>query len=220
MKINRYIDHTLLKPVATPEQIIRLCEEARRYDFFSVCVNSSYVTLAASCLEDSDVKVCTVIGFPLGAMSTAGKMFEAVNAIEQGADEIDMVIHIGHLKAGNDDYVKTDIMAVKEAIGDKTLKVILETSELTGLEIAKGTLLSVISGADFIKTSTGFASGGASPEAVQIMKQAAQGKAKIKASGGIRDAETARKYIEMGVDRLGVSAGVAIMEGSVSGESY
>lgn len=220
MQINRYIDHTLLKPQAGRNDIVRLCSEAKTYDFHSVCVNGSFVALAKTCLKRTDVKVCAVVGFPLGAMSTEAKAFEAKDAISEGADEIDMVIHIGHLKNGKHDLVEKDIRAVKEAIGDKILKVILETTFLSEGQIERGCLLSIKAGADFVKTSTGFGGGGATMEAVEIMKRVVGEKAKIKASGGIRDFETAQQFINAGVHRLGVSAGVAIMEGLSSNEDY
>ena len=218
--ISRYIDHTLLKPSSTKEDIIRLCDEAKAYEFCSVCVNGSYVELAKNELENSNVKVCTVVGFPLGAMSTKSKAFEAEQAIKDGADEIDMVLNIGMLKSAEYELVLRDIQAVKKACADKILKVILEISELSDSEIVKACELCVEAGADFVKTSTGFSSGGATLEAVAIMKEAVNSKAKIKASGGIRDYETAMKFINLGVHRLGVSAGIAIVEGGQGGDDY
>ncbi|MBT8266515.1 MAG: deoxyribose-phosphate aldolase [Bacteroidia bacterium] len=220
MKLNSYIDHTLLKPTATKNEIIKLCNEAITYDFFAVCVNGCYVALANELLSDSSVKVCSVIGFPLGAMATEAKVFEAKNAIAQGADEIDMVINLGALKNKHYDFVFDDINQVKKAIGDHTLKVILEISELSYDEISKASSICVDAKADFVKTSTGFSSGGASIEAINIMKKAINGKAKMKASGGIRDYDTAKTYIDLGVDRLGVSSGIAIMNGTKSNSNY
>ncbi|MBT8260854.1 MAG: deoxyribose-phosphate aldolase [Flavobacteriaceae bacterium] len=218
--LNKYIDHTLLKPTATESDIILLCEEAKQYNFFSVCINSCFVKLAKIILKDSSVKVCTVVGFPLGAMETTSKAFEAKTAIENGADEIDMVINIGFLKSRDYDAVLNDISAVKKATGNKTLKVILETCDLTKDEIIKACELCVEAKADFVKTSTGFSQGGAQLADVKIMKKTVKDKAKIKASGGIRDYETAMHFVDLGVDRLGVSAGVAIMNGERSNSDY
>ena len=220
MKLNTYIDHTLLKPTATESEIIKLCKEANQYNFFSVCVNSCYVPIAAEALRYSDVKVCTVVGFPLGAMSTKSKVFEAQNAVEYGADEIDMVINIGLLKSRNYVAVFKDINDVKRAIGNKTLKVILEISELSKNEIVKACDICVDAGADFVKTSTGFSKSGATLTAVKIMKKTVKDNAKIKASGGIRDAETAYKYIEAGVDRIGASAGISMINNQTSTIAY
>ena len=218
--LNKYIDHTLLKSTATPQDIVVLCDEAIAYDFFSVCVNSSYVSLAKKQLNNTDVKVCSVIGFPLGAMSTRAKVFEAETAIADGATEIDMVINVGHLKSEAYDTVLADIKNVKEAIGDNILKVILEISELTNNEIIKACELCLTANVDFVKTSTGFSSSGATLDAAKLMLQIVNGKAKVKASGGIRDYETAKKYIDLGVDRLGVSAGIAIIKGTTANTDY
>lgn len=218
--VNKYIDHTLLKSTATKQDIITLCQEALKYDFFSVCVNGSYAKLAAMELQDSNVKVCCVVGFPLGTMSSNAKAFEANQAIEDGANEIDMVMNLGAFKSGDFDKVKRDIRAVKEAVGCITLKVILETCELDEAEIVKACEICLDASADFVKTSTGFGSGGATESAVKLMKQTVGNRAKIKASGGIRDLETAQAYIGLGVDRLGVSSGVAIMEGLKSNSDY
>ncbi|PWJ39961.1 deoxyribose-phosphate aldolase [Sediminitomix flava] len=221
MEINKYIDHTVLKATTTEADIIKLCEEAVKYNFFSVCVNSSYVPLAAEHTKGSEVAVCSVIGFPLGAMSTESKVFEAKNAIENGATEIDMVINVGWLQSGKSEAVYEEIKAIKEAIGSNLLKVIIETCYLSDDEKKLASELSVKANADFVKTSTGFGTGGATFEDIQIMKDAVAGKAKLKASGGVRDFETAKKYIDMGVSRLGTSNGIAIMEGKeVSGDSY
>ena len=218
--LNKYIDHTLLKPTATESDIIQLCEEAKQYDFFSVCVNSCFADLAYTFLKDTDVKVCCVVGFPLGAMDTKAKAFEARNAIADGASEIDMVINIGFLKSRDYKAVLKDIAEVKQAIGNHTLKVILETCELTKEEIIKASELCVEANADFVKTSTGFGSGGATLADVKIMKKTVKNRAKVKASGGIRDRETAIHYLDLGVDRLGVSSGIAIMEGKRSNAAY
>ena len=218
--LNKYIDHTLLKPVATPQDIITLCEEAIQYNFFSVCVNSCYVRLAKEHIKKSDVAVCSVVGFPLGAMHTNAKVFEAKQAINNGASEIDMVLNIGHLKSGYYQLVLEDIKKVKDAIGKNVLKVILEISELTNDEIVKACELCLEANADFVKTSTGFSSSGATIEATKLMLEKVNGKAKVKVSGGIRDYETTKKYIDLGADRLGVSAGIAIMNGITGNTDY
>lgn len=220
MELNRFIDHTLLKPTATEGDIIKLCSEARSYNFYSVCVNSSYVPLAKEALKDSQVKICTVVGFPLGATSTEAKVFEAIKAVEQGADEIDMVINIGFLKSNNYVAVLKDISAVKNAIGKTPLKVILEISELSKNEIVKASEICLDANADFVKTSTGFSKSGATLTAVKIIKKTIRNKAKIKASGGIRDNETAQKYIDVGVERLGTSSGIAIVSDTFSTADY
>ncbi|GGZ94035.1 deoxyribose-phosphate aldolase [Algibacter mikhailovii] len=213
---SQYIDHTLLKATATKRDIIKLCEEAKTYNFFAVCVNSSFVALAKAQLIESDVKICSVVGFPLGAMSTEAKAQEAASAIRNGADEIDMVINIGLLKGKDFDGVKNDIAAVKKQLPKNNLKVILETCYLDDIEIIKASELAIESGADFIKTSTGFGSRGASKKDIKLMKSASQGLAKIKASGGIKDAKTALEYINQGVHRLGTSSGIAIVTGEKS----
>jgi deoxyribose-phosphate aldolase len=218
--LNKYIDHTLLKPIATETDIIQLCEEAKQYHFFSVCVNSAFVALAYKFLADEDVKICSVVGFPLGAMDADSKAFEAKQAIENGADEIDMVLNIGFLKSRDYKAVLEDIVKVKSAIGDHTLKVILETCYLTKDEIIKACELCVEANADFVKTSTGFGTGGATLADVKIMKKTVKDKAKVKASGGIRDYETAKHFVDLGVDRLGVSSGIAIMNGEKSDADY
>ena len=210
MKLNKYIDHTLLKPEATEEQILKLCDEALEYDFYSVCVNSCYVPLAVDKLSGSDVKVAAVAGFPLGAMSTASKVFEAREAVEAGASEIDMVINVGALKEGRYEYVLHEIAALVDVC--PCLKVIIETCLLTDEEIVKACELAVEAGADFVKTSTGFSTGGATSEDVALMRETVGNKAKVKASGGIRTLADAEKFIELGADRLGCSAGVQIMK--------
>ncbi len=209
--LNTYIDHTLLKATATEEDIKKLCNEAVEYQFYAVCVNSSYVAFAKAQLAQSNVKVCSVVGFPLGAMSTPTKVFEAKQAVADGADEIDMVMNIGLLKSENFDAVWKEIEAVKNAIGDKVLKVILEICELNTTEIIKASELALLSGADYLKTSTGFGIGGATIEAVRLMKCVAENNAKIKASGGIRDKKTVLEYIIAGADRIGTSSGIAIV---------
>ncbi|OIQ29027.1 MAG: deoxyribose-phosphate aldolase [Bacteroidetes bacterium MedPE-SWsnd-G2] len=220
MNLNQYIDHTLLKASATEGEILELCKEANAYDFKTVCVNSCYVSLAKQSLENSKVGVCTVIGFPLGAMSTEAKVYEAKKAKQDGADEIDMVINLGFLKSKNYVAVYKDISDVKRAIGKTTLKVILEISELSKNEIVRACEICVDANADFVKTSTGFAKGGATLTAVKIMKKTVKDQAKIKASGGIRTLESAKKYIDAGVERIGTSSGVAILSGTVSNSKY
>ena len=220
MNLNRYIDHTLLSASATEADILQLCNEAIKYNFYSVCVNSGYVPLAKQALGKSDVKVCTVVGFPLGAMSREAKLFEAKTAIDQGASEIDMVINIGRLKSQNYIAVLKEISDMKSAIGRTTLKVILEISELSKNEIVKACEICIDAKADFVKTSTGFSKSGATLTAVKIMRKTVRDKLKIKASGGIRDAETALKYIDIGVDRIGASSGVAMMNNLTSDATY
>lgn len=220
MEINRYIDHTLLKPTASEKDIINLCKEAIEYKFYSVCVNSCYVRLAKEFTKNSNVKVCSVIGFPLGAMSTKAKVFEAKQAVEDGADEIDMVINIGFLKSQNYLAVLKDITDVKNAIGKIPLKVILEISELSKNEIIKACEICLDAKADFVKTSTGFSKSGATLTAVRIMKKTVRENAKIKASGGIRDYDTAIKYIESGAERLGTSSGIDIVNKQLSTADY
>ncbi|WNH10757.1 deoxyribose-phosphate aldolase [Thalassobellus suaedae] len=214
--INKYIDHTLLKATATKNDIIQLCNEAIEYQFYSVCVNSCYVTLAKQVLQDTSIKICSVIGFPLGAMSTTAKVAETKQAILDGADEIDMVLNIGLLKSKDFDAVWKEIETIKNIIPHHTLKVILETCYLEDLEIIKASELALQSGADFIKTSTGFGTGGASIHDVKLMKHIAKDEAKIKASGGIKNLKTALEYINLGVDRIGTSSGIAIVSGNTS----
>lgn len=211
MELNQYIDHTILKPTATPLDIKNLCVEAKEHQFYAVCVNGSHVELAKSMLKDSGVKVAAVIGFPLGAMSTKSKIFEATECVENGAEEIDMVINIGWLKAGHLKAVEDEIAAIKETIGDVTLKVIVETCYLTEEEKIAACHAALNAKADFVKTSTGFAAGGATLEDVKLMKNAVRGKLQVKASGGIKDAETAQAYIEAGATRLGTSSGIALI---------
>ena len=226
--ITERIDHTLLRADATEEDIRGLCEEAVTYGFHSVCVNSSCVALCASLLKNTGIKVCTVIGFPLGAMSTTAKIAEATAnskekiaeataAVKDGAKELDMVIHIGALKSGNWDYVRRDIGAVVAAAGDDVIvKVILETCLLTDEEIQEACLVSRDAGADYVKTSTGFSTGGATVEAVSLMKRTVGSDMKVKASGGIHTLEDARKMFYAGADRIGSSSGVAIAEAEMS----
>ena len=220
MKLNQYIDHTILKATATADEVRQLCAEARTHEFFSVCINSAWVSLAKSMVAGSPVKVCSVIGFPLGAMSTAAKVFEAQQAVSDGADEIDMVINVGWLKSGQNDAVREEIRAIKKAIGSRVLKVIIETCYLSDEEKVLACNLSLDAGADFVKTSTGFGTGGATFDDVQLMLNAVNGKAAVKASGGVRDIETALKYVGMGVKRLGTSNGVKIVAGETTTGGY
>ncbi|GMB07578.1 deoxyribose-phosphate aldolase [Thermolongibacillus altinsuensis] len=219
--IAKMIDHTLLKPETTKEQIVKLCEEAKQYNFASVCVNPTWVATAAELLKGSDVKVCTVIGFPLGANTPEVKAFETKNAIENGATEVDMVINIGALKSGDDELVEKDIRAVVEAAKGKALvKVIIETCLLTEEEKVRACELAVKAGADFVKTSTGFSTGGATVEDVALMRKTVGPEIGVKASGGVRDAQTAQAMIDAGATRIGTSSGVAIVQGKTGTASY
>lgn len=213
MTLNKTIDHTLLKADASQAQIDQLLAEAKQYEFASVCVNPGWVAYAAQALADSPVKVCTVVGFPLGATTSQTKAFETWDAIEKGADEIDMVINIGALKDGNLALVEEDIRAVVEASGDKLVKVIIEACLLTDEEKVTACQLSVKAGADFVKTSTGFSTGGATLVDVALMRQTVGPDIGVKAAGGARSLVDAKAFIEAGATRIGTSAGVAIMEG-------
>ena len=211
----RMIDHTLLKPDATADQIAQLCFEARKYHFASVCVNPTNVKLCSDLLKGTDVKVCTVIGFPLGATSTEVKAFETQNAIDNGATEIDMVINIGALKAGDNDLVARDIREVVKVAHNSgaIVKVIIETALLTDEEKVIASLLAKEAGADFVKTSTGFSSGGATVHDVALMRKAVGPDLGVKAAGGIHSQEEAKQMIAAGATRLGASAGVKIIQG-------
>ena len=212
MGLNKYIDHTILKATASSSDVQKLCEEAIEHEFYSVCVNGCYVADAKELLQGTDVKVAAVVGFPLGAMTTAAKVFEAKEAVENGASEIDMVINVAKLKDGEFEYVENEIRQIKEAIGDNVLKVIIETCYLTDEEKVKACELSLVAKADFVKTSTGFGTGGATYEDVKLMKSVVGDNAKVKASGGVRDKETAQKYVELGAERLGTSSGIDIVK--------
>lgn len=214
------IDHTLLKPEATREQVKALTEVAVQYGFFSVCIQPCFVADAAKWLKDSKVKVCTVIGFPLGANTTETKAFETQNAINNGADEIDMVLNIGALKSKNTQFVEDDIRAVVQAAAGKTVKVIIETALLTEDEIIEASKLVEKAGAHFVKTSTGFSTRGATLEDIALIKSVVSPTMKIKASGGIKDLAAARKMLQAGATRLGTSSGVAILEGMQSTDFY
>ena len=203
--LNKYIEHTLLKQDATMADLHKTFEEAKEHDFLGVCVNPCYVSEAKKCLKDTDVKVVTVIGFPLGANTTETKIFETINAVRDGADEIDMVINIGALKEGKYDYVRDEITALKKACGDKILKVIIETCLLTEEEKIRMCKIVTEAGADFIKTSTGFSSAGATREDVKLMRKNVGKNVKVKAAGGIASLDDAEDFIALGADRLGTS---------------
>ena len=220
MKLNKYIDHTLLKQDATENQIDCLLSEAREYDFASVCVNPTWVKYAQKGLEGSDVKVCTVVGFPLGATTPAVKAFETKEAIQNGADEIDMVINVGALKSGNLALVESDICAVVEASGDKLVKVIIETCLLTDQEKVVACQLAQKAGADFVKTSTGFSTGGATIADVKLMRETVGPDMGVKAAGGARSYADALAFVEAGATRIGTSAGVVILKGELADGDY
>ncbi|KUL17115.1 deoxyribose-phosphate aldolase [Bacillus paralicheniformis] len=220
-QIARMIDHTLLKPDAVTSEIEALCKEARVYDFASVCVNPCWVKLCAELLKDSEVKVCTVIGFPLGAASPETKAFETKQAIADGAGEVDMVINIGALKDRDTGTVEYDIRAVTDAaVGKALVKVIIETSLLTDEEKRLACELAVKAGADFVKTSTGFSGGGATVQDIKLMREAVGPDIGVKASGGVRDKESALAMVEAGATRIGASAGVSIVKGLTADEDY
>ena len=212
MNYNKMIDHTVLKADTPLETVKRICDEAMEYGFASVCINPCHVAYCADYLKDSDVNVCTVIGFPLGANTSAVKAFETKDAIANGADEIDMVMNIGALKDKNYDLVRDDVKAVVEAANGTLVKVILETCLLTEDEIKKACVLCVEAKADYVKTSTGFSTRGATIEDVRIMKEAVHGKAKVKAAGGVRTPEDMVKIVAAGADRIGTSAGCSLVK--------
>ncbi|MEH6988993.1 deoxyribose-phosphate aldolase [Cytobacillus firmus] len=219
--VAKMIDHTLLKADATKDQIEKICAEAKEYNFASVCVNPTWVKLSSDLLNGTEVKVCTVIGFPLGASTPETKAFETKNAIENGATEVDMVINIGALKGGDNDLVERDIRAVVDAAKGKALtKVIIETCLLTEEEKIRACELSVKAGADFVKTSTGFSTGGATAEDIALMRKTVGPDLGVKASGGVRSAEDAQKMIEAGATRIGASSGAAIVNGLTSDSDY
>jgi len=210
---SKLFDHTILKADATKESVIKICNEAKEYNFMSVCVNSYYTPLVKEELEGSDVKVCTVVGFPLGQMSTESKALETAYAVASGADEIDMVINVAALKDGLDAEVLADIRAVRAVCPQKTLKVIIETCLLSDEEKVRACKLSVEAGADFVKTSTGFSTGGATVEDVALMRKTVGPDVGVKASGGIRDTKTAEAMVAAGASRLGTSATISIIGG-------
>ena len=211
MPLENYIDHTLLKPSATTENIIQLCKEAKKYNFFAICVNGSFVQLAKRELINSNVKIAAVVGFPLGATATSIKVLETKTCINDGADEIDMVINVGMLKSKDFKYVENEILAVKNEVGNRVLKVIIETCYLTDEEKRVACKLAMNAGADFVKTSTGFGSNGATTKDILLMKEVVKKQLKIKASGGISNKETALNYISIGVSRIGTSSGIKIV---------
>ncbi len=211
MELAKYIDHTILKPDATREEVEIICQQAKKYGFASVCVNQYYTEYVKNQLENTDVKVCTVIGFPLGAVTTDIKVYETKQAVLNGADEIDMVINIGAIKNKDYDYVVQDIKAVVEAAKPAIVKVILETCLLNQSEIIKACELSVQAKAAFVKTSTGFSKAGANVEDIFLMRKTVGENAGVKASGGVKDFETANKLIEAGASRIGTSSGIAIV---------
>jgi deoxyribose-phosphate aldolase len=217
----RMIDHTLLKAEATKEQIEKLCAEAKQFNFASVCVNPTWVKRSSELLQGSDVLVCTVIGFPLGANTPAVKAFEAKDAIANGAKEVDMVINIGALKDKNYEHVQADIAAVVEAAkGSALVKVIIEACLLTDEEKVKACELAVAAGADYVKTSTGFSTGGATAEDIALMRKTVGPELGVKASGGVRSLEDMKKMVEAGATRIGASSGVAIMNGLIADSNY
>ncbi|RXT14818.1 deoxyribose-phosphate aldolase [Ammoniphilus sp. CFH 90114] len=212
--LNEYIDHTLLKPEVTREQIIQLCQEAKEHKFAAVCVNPVWVGLCGEQLAGTKVQVATVVGFPLGANTSEVKAYETKQAVEQGATEIDMVLNVGALKSQDLEWVKNDVAAVVDAAKGKAIvKVILETGLLTEEEIAQASRLSVEAGAHFVKTSTGFGPGGATVPHIKLMRSIVGPEIGVKASGGVRDYETAKAMIEAGATRIGASAGIAIVTG-------
>ena len=219
-ELARYIDHTLLKPDATRAQLEQLCTEAAQHQFSTVCVNGSRVELAYSLLEDCDVQVCTVVGFPLGAMEADAKRYETEVAVDVGASEIDMVMNVGRFKDGEHDYIVREIRDVVEAADDRVVKVILETCLLTNDEIAKACKLVTQAQAHFVKTSTGFGNAGATLEHVRLMRETVGQFAGVKAAGGVRNADDARAMIEAGATRIGTSNGVAIVSGESANGSY
>lgn len=220
MNLAKYIDHTILKPNATKEEVEVVCNEAKQYEFASVCVNQYYTKYVSGQLDGSGVKVCTVVGFPLGAVSKEVKAFETSKAIEDGAEEIDMVINVGALKDKEYEIVLDDIKAVVAASGDKLVKVIIETCLLSDEEKVKACELAVEAGANFVKTSTGFSTGGATVADVSLMKNTVGNRALVKASGGVRGYETAVEVIEAGADRIGASSGIAIVTHGKSDANY
>ena len=213
-KIAKYIDHTVLKATTTTKDVEKLCSEAKEYGFYSVCVNGCFVKECKELLKGSDVKIAAVVGFPLGAMTKTAKVFEAREAIANGANEIDMVINIGKLLEGDTKYVEDEIREIKEAIGKNVLKVIIETCYLNNEQKMLACELSLNANADFVKTSTGFGTAGATFEDVILMKKMVGNNAEVKASGGVKSYETAEKYIELGATRLGTSSGIDIIKGA------
>jgi len=220
MELNKYIDHTLLKPDAVKADIEKLCTEAKEAEFASVCVNPTWVPVAVEALKGTNVKVCTVIGFPLGATTSNVKAYETAEAVAHGADEMDMVINIGALKDRADQFVQADIQAVVTAAAGNLVKVILETAILTDEEIVRACKLAVAAGANFVKTSTGFSSGGATIEAVKLMKETVGDEAEVKASGGVRTLEDIQAMINAGARRIGTSSALTILANGRAQSNY
>lgn len=220
--VAKIIDHTVLKAVATESDVLKICSEAKEYGFFSVCINPYYISIAKEALSGSDVKVCTVIGFPLGASTSEVKAFETIDAINKGADEVDMVINIGALKDKKYDYVQSDIEAVVNAANKKALvKVIIETCYLTDEEKIMACELAVKAGTDYVKTSTGFGTGGSTPSDIKLMRQTVGNDIGVKASGGVRNANDALTIIQSGASRIGASSSIEIVTGNkTSGDGY
>lgn len=211
MGIEKMIDHTMLKADASRDTIIRYCNEAKEHGFASVCVNTGFVPLVAKELKDSGVKTCCVVGFPLGAMLTSAKAFEASEAVKEGAEEVDMVINVSAVKDKDDKFVEDDIRAVVEASKGAIVKVIIETCLLTDEEKVRACEIAVKAGADFVKTSTGFSTGGATVHDIALMRKTVGDRAKVKASGGIRTPEDAKALIEAGADRIGAGNGLVLL---------
>ncbi len=220
MQVNKFIDHTILKAVATKDDVKKICDEAIKYDFKSVCINPANVALAKELLEDSDVLVCTVIGFPLGANTKEIKALETLDAIKNGADEIDMVINVGKAKEHDYDYIEEEIKLVVASAAGKTVKVIIETCYLTDEEKVECCLAAKRANATFVKTSTGFGTGGATKEDIALMRATVGEEMGVKASGGVRSLEDLEQMVEAGASRIGASSGVAIMENSISKSDY
>ena len=220
MKLSKYIDHTLLKPESTRAQILKLCNEAKEHDFASVCVNPCWVSFCKEQLDGSDVKVCCVIGFPLGATTSETKAFETKQAFENGADEVDMVMNIGALKSQDYELVTSDVKAVVEAANGKCVKVILETCLLSDEEIVKACECCMEANATFVKTSTGFSTSGANPHVVEVMVNTVKGKCQVKAAGGVRTPADLDEMLRIGADRIGTSAGIALISGENSQGGY
>ncbi len=220
MKLNQMIDHTLLKQNATKVQLQQLCLEAKEMQFKTVCVNPSWISYCKQQLSGLPVEVCTVIGFPLGAMTTASKAFEAADAIKCGADEVDMVINIGMLKDNQMEYIVNELKEVKQACGTHCLKVIIETCLLTDEEKVRACLACVDAGVDFVKTSTGFSTSGATVADVKLMKETVKDHCKVKAAGGVKTYDDLLQMVEAGADRIGTSSGVALLSGQKTEGSY
>ncbi|MEJ8554388.1 deoxyribose-phosphate aldolase [Tepidibacter sp. Z1-5] len=220
MELSKYIDHTVLKAQTTEDDVKKVCKEAKEYGFFSVCINPSYIEFSKEQLKGSDVKVCTVIGFPLGANTSEVKAFETIDAIKKGADEVDMVINIGALKDKKYDYVQNDIKAVVDAADGKALvKVIIETCYLTDEEKKIACELAKKAGTDYVKTSTGFGTGGSTPQDIKLMRETVGANIGVKASGGVRSTEDAKAVIDAGASRIGASASISIVTGNKDSNS-